>query len=529
MVSVINGLGVLVMRKDLLAVLVIVSIVLAFSKTSCSPLTKANIITSSTNGEYVLSAGYLSVGRNKTPFIAFVPPDRDHMYAVRINTIFITYLFNCKIFGKYLYAVGTVYIPSSLSYDILLVKMTLSGDVIWAKTFGGDKFDAGTDLVLLPNGNIILVGNTYSFSRLGDADVILILMDGNGKPIKAKVLGTMAYDDTVRKIKRMKDGNYILLGETWSYNVSLSDAFLVKIDNSLNVLWSYSYGGSSFEEAADLIEFESGELWVVGVSRSFIMGGNDGFILRLGEYGNIISVVGIGWKGDDGFLSIAKDKNSIYVVGYTSIRESAGDPLVLVLSKNGSISQVYIFAHEGFDTFYTVNVNSGHITMVGKISLKNDTLIVVDTKELANITSIDLYTQIHDVTKIEFLKVKNYENSIAKGSWIGRIQPLNITSNIQLATHTIQVTIDVSRVPKKVLAVYKGEYIKRVSFWEQLREVLEANVPIVILSIPFVTFLVIIIALKVKKILSKLLEQQILDQSQVYLRDDHRIFQIPFF
>lgn len=69
------------------------------------------------------------------------------------------------------------------SNDLIVLKIDQSGEQIWAKTFGGVKYESGNDLIEIENGDILICGAVQGDSGNSDFDLILLKLDSNGNPI----------------------------------------------------------------------------------------------------------------------------------------------------------------------------------------------------------------------------------------------------------------------------------------------------------------------------------------------------------
>ncbi len=457
---------------------------------------KIRFLSINTNKEVILASGYLSIGRKKIPIVAVIKDKQMTIY--QFNLPYTAYIESSKMINGYIYSIGTIYVPGSTSYDILFIKFKPPDKIAWIKTYGGYHYDSGSDFIQVDNNTFILVGNTYSYSKLGDADILLIKTTAQGKILKNIVIGVNAYDDTVRKIKRTNDKNYILLGETWSYNVSMSDVFLVKINNNLDVLWSYSYGSSSYEEAIDLIEHNE-IFWIIGVSRSFILGGNDGFLLRTDKNGQKLSIMGLGSNDDDGLLALGEYNNTIFLLGYIRLREDKQDAFLALTNINGKVEKMYLLTHENFVSLN--NFKNDSPTLVGEISDSNDTLFLVNFSGTKMPKSFAYYSKKND-DQIGLLDIKNYRNLITLGDWYQRKQSLT-KRKVTLLTWTTNGTVTHFVIPEKIGVIKSGEYVKKVNWIKKIQKTLENNVPLVIMSIPFIALIIAAIILKTKKIFIK--------------------------
>ena len=443
----------------------------------------------------IIASGYITVNKRKNPIIILTKKKIATVY--QFSLPYTAYFKRSKIIGGYIYSIGTIYVPNSLSYDILFVKFKPPDKIIWVKTYGSERYDSGSDFILSSNNTFILIGDTYSYSKLGDADILIMKTDEEGKILKSIVIGTEAYDDTARKIKKLKDNNFMLLGETWSYNVSMSDVFLVKINNNLNILWANSYGGPSYEEAIDLEEIRN-EMWIVGVSRSFVLGGNDGFVLRLDKDGNMLSILGIGSNDDDGLLTIGYENSTVYLLGYIHLRENEQDPLIAFMNaQNGEIVNMYLLEHEGYETL-TAFSKDPHL-FIGKMSIGNDTIFAIKYSNNAPINKFVYYSTLQ-VKQIGILKIKNFKEYITFGDWKKRKQAL-IKKPVSPVEWNTEGNITYFDIPRKTSIIQTGEYVKKINWIKEIGKTLENNVPLLIMSIPFIALLLAAIILKTKKIL----------------------------
>lgn len=76
----------------------------------------------------------------------------------------------CKTEDNCLVFTGEAYIDELASYDAVLIKMDLEGDVVWRKNIGGSSNDNGLFVTQARDGGYLVTGTTSSFS---DSDDIL--------------------------------------------------------------------------------------------------------------------------------------------------------------------------------------------------------------------------------------------------------------------------------------------------------------------------------------------------------------------
>lgn len=85
--------------------------------------------------------------------------------------------------------------------DIWLVKVTPAGDILWSRTYGGSDNDGGSELVVLPDSNFLLVCNTQSNDSIandnhGGGDALIIKVDKVGNILWHKCYGSPGGDGT---------------------------------------------------------------------------------------------------------------------------------------------------------------------------------------------------------------------------------------------------------------------------------------------------------------------------------------------
>ena len=116
--------------------------------------------------------------------------------------------------------------------DLWLIKTDKDGNELWNKTYGGEKWDAGTMFLQTNDGGYILLGKTKSYSSGEDSDIWLIKTDSEGNRVWEKTFGGNE-SEAGQSILATQDGGYILTGSGW----------LIKIDSIGNEEWSRYYKG----------------------------------------------------------------------------------------------------------------------------------------------------------------------------------------------------------------------------------------------------------------------------------------------
>jgi hypothetical protein len=213
-------------------------------------------------------------------------------------------------------------------------------------------FDCANSCAIDMNGNIYLTGQTSSSSdiasgghentRSGDGEyAFLVKFNSNGIRQWATYYGDDLTEGNSCKVD--VNGNIYLVGGTWSTSGISSngwqmnkggsdDAFIVKF-NSLGVRqWASYFGGKSGDDARDCIIDIYGNIYITGWTKSNIgiasggyqntYGGNeDAYLAKFHSNGMLLWASYYGGTGPDAAQSFAVDKNNdVYIAGITYSR-----------------------------------------------------------------------------------------------------------------------------------------------------------------------------------------------------------------
>ncbi len=118
-----------------------------------------------------------------------------------------------------LYLVGSSESPLPASWnsffhrsDLAILKMSMEGDSIWHKTYGGSWYDNGNFILPTRDGNLMVIGRTESDDRDVpknnlSVDLWVLKIDRDGNLIDSKIFGG-TYNDYFTDYSRNFDGTY---------------------------------------------------------------------------------------------------------------------------------------------------------------------------------------------------------------------------------------------------------------------------------------------------------------------------------
>jgi hypothetical protein len=192
--------------------------------------------------------------------------------------------------------IGQTYLSTSHTYAGWIMKIDGAGSVVWQNRYGGSNLDGLSMAVPTGDGGYVVAGTSWSFG-LGNTDGWVFKIDGSGNVIWQRVIGGSGFDG-LGPIVRSPAGGYVLAGTTTSFGAGGNDAWVLKIDDGGNIVWQKTYGGSGDDGASDVVNADDGGYVVVGSTSSFGDGGSDMWILKLDSEGNIGNIGGCGLVAD---------------------------------------------------------------------------------------------------------------------------------------------------------------------------------------------------------------------------------------
>ena len=167
-------------------------------------------------------------------------------------------------------------------------KVTITHTTTWVKTFEGPDYGTFFDIILIPDGNAFAVGTTNHLHfppYSGDALFMKLTLDGD--VLWEKTWGGEGYEQAW-EVTLAEDGGYYVFGETDSYGVGDRDFFLLKITEDGTQEWYKTYGYAYREWPYGMLQLSNGDLLIYGFTESVITRERNQYVLRLGKDGSIL-------------------------------------------------------------------------------------------------------------------------------------------------------------------------------------------------------------------------------------------------
>jgi hypothetical protein len=224
--------------------------------------------------------------------------------------------------------------------DVFLVKLDMTGALVWAKAFGNVAAQNGFGVACDAAGNVVVTGafaGTINFgggalTSLGATDVFVAKLDPTGAYVWAKGFGNIAAQ-TSAEIAADSAGNALIAGSaagTINFgggaltSAGGTDIFVAKLSAGGVHLWSKLYGTAGNQDARDVTVDMFGAVLVAGdFTGSVDFGGGalasagmtDGFIAKLDAFGAHVWSKKVGDAQAQSLAAVSAAKDGVLVGG----------------------------------------------------------------------------------------------------------------------------------------------------------------------------------------------------------------------
>lgn len=175
-------------------------------------------------------------------------------------------------------------------------------------------------------------------------------------------------DDIGYSIKELSDGNLIMVGSSRSYTVGGNDVWIIKIDRNGNIIWQKNIGGNLHDIAYSVSTLNNGNILIIGKTASFGSGVSDLWILIIDNDGNIISQNTFGGDKDDwGKFSISTNQDYLVIGSTASFGAGSSDIWIIKFDNDGNILWQKTFGGTGSDEAnFGIATTDGNYLIIGR-------------------------------------------------------------------------------------------------------------------------------------------------------------------
>ena len=307
---------------------------------------------------------------------------------------------------------------TGISEDFFVVKYDSSGNVVWAKSAGGNTDDAGEGVSTDAAGDIFVAGifasDSITFGAItltnsatdGSDDAFIAKYDSSGNVIWVKRAGGTSYD-ACEGICVDASGNAIIVGWFQSPSITFGSTtlicstvygniFMAKYDPAGNVLWAKREAGDSYDYAYKVTSDAGKNIYVAGAFESdsitlgattllltawSMAGTGDAFLAKYDSLGNVLWAKKGGGTDEDVAFGISLDPTGNVLItgtfasltctfGATPLVNSGSDDIFLVkYSSSGNLIWAKGLGGSGYEEVANLAIDaSGNCFLAGQFS-----------------------------------------------------------------------------------------------------------------------------------------------------------------
>jgi hypothetical protein len=179
--------------------------------------------------------------------------------------------------------------PSQGAYDYWIVKLDASGNIMWQNTIGGGAGDYLYAVSQLSDGSYIVGGTSFSSASgnktevlIGGSDLWIVKLDISGNLVWQNTIGGADLDG-LNAIRATQDNGFIIGGFSWS-DISgdkvenkiiggVEDAWIMKLNSEGEIVWQNAIGGNNNDFCINIEQCFDGT-FIVGVSSGSELSGD---------------------------------------------------------------------------------------------------------------------------------------------------------------------------------------------------------------------------------------------------------------
>ncbi len=318
--------------------------------------------------------------------------------------------------------------------DIFVIKLNSSGDILWKKTFGGSSDDFGKSITTTSDGGFVLTGYTSSnngdFSGMnkGSYDIFVIKLNSSGEIVWKKTFGGSSYDWGY-SITTTSDGGFVLTGWTSSNDGDFSgmskggetEIFVIKLNSNGDIVWKRTFGGGGINktQVGETITITNNDRVVVigwfdsndndfsGMNK----GSSDIFVLNLNSNGDTVWKKTFGGNSSESGNSITSSSDGGFVLtggtssndgDFSGMNKGASDIFVMKLDSNGNLNNTTSI-NEFSEPTTTLSVHPNPFSNSTTISYK------IDSPSNVRIELLNTLGQTIEVLREDYTDIGTYQ------------------------------------------------------------------------------------------------------------------------
>jgi hypothetical protein len=203
--------------------------------------------------------------------------------------------------------------------DVVVAKYAPNGARLWIRQIGCSQGDNAHAVAVDPLGNVFVVGSTLGDlggpgTHKGSYDAFLIKLDENGNHLWTRQAGT-SVEDWGQGVAAGAAGNVVMTGysfkDLFGPHLGEMDAFVLKMSAAGDFMWARQFGTGAWDTANGAAIDLAGNVIAAGTTRGSLpgpglhQGGEDAWVAKLGPDGTPLWARQYGTTEDDRLHAVA--------------------------------------------------------------------------------------------------------------------------------------------------------------------------------------------------------------------------------
>ena len=200
-------------------------------------------------------------------------------------------------------------------YFLILCFLNVNSQNTFFQSYGGNGNEYGESIISCMDSGFAAIGATESYGN-GLTDLYVIKTDNSGEVIWHKTFGGPNIDYG-NSIVETADSGFIACGYSNSQNLNY-DVFIVKMDKNGRLEWHKRYGGSDWDFGNKIIKstINPNNFYVVGQTYNYGSINGDGFVLKINSLGDSLWMKTYGGNLEDKLEDILQSEDGkLYCIG----------------------------------------------------------------------------------------------------------------------------------------------------------------------------------------------------------------------
>jgi hypothetical protein len=238
---------------------------------------------------------------------------------------------------------------------VLLLPASLSCQVTFEKVYGHTWAECGYSVLQTADSGYIICGSSGSFPSKND-DVYIVKTDQSGNLLWNKNYGG-SWNETGYSISKTSDGGYIISAEYFHPVENVVKSYLLRINSEGDTLWTKYYSEMGNNNARCALESYDGGIIFCGANLT--LSSSDGFIMKTDASGETLWSKTYGAINDTWFYDMNQTADSGYIIcGGIETAPGYDDFYIVKTDSSGDTLWTRHYGGPAYDAAYSVVENS---------------------------------------------------------------------------------------------------------------------------------------------------------------------------